>query len=134
MRGGAGPRSTARVRWAGSAGEIVPPAGACGGEVDQRVAAAHGVARVAGNDPESIRAATCTMLTEILEFHRIDAEAVVSCVFAASPGIDASFPAAAARTIGFEAVPLLDLQAFGDAGGELTVEVLLRYHARAQGG
>ena len=57
-------------------------------------------------------------------------EHVVSCIFTATDDLDAEFPAVAARSLGFERVPLLCAREIPVPGSmPRVIRVLIHYHA-----
>lgn len=92
--------------------------------------ALRGATTVERNDAESIRGATTALMETILERNTLRPERVISCVFTATHDLDAEFPAAAARAVGFENVPLLCAQEIPVPGSlPRVIRVLLHYHA-----
>jgi chorismate mutase len=71
------------------------------------VRAVRGATTVDHNDAEEIAVATRELLTEMLRVNGIDLEDIISVLFTTSPDLTAAFPAAAARGIGFQTVPLM---------------------------
>ena len=71
------------------------------------VRAIRGAIQVEANTPESIAAGTKELLAEILQANSLTPSSVISVILTATPDLNAAFPAAAAREVGFEAVPLL---------------------------
>jgi chorismate mutase len=69
--------------------------------------AVRGAIQVDQNDRESILDGTRELVTEVLERNAIQVADIISVVFTATPDLTAEFPAYAARTLGFEDVPLL---------------------------
>lgn len=74
-----------------------------------------GAITVQENDKEQIFAAVGTLLKELLARNGIKTEEIGAAIFSATPDLNAAFPAAAARRVGWELVPLFGAQ-------ELTVE------------
>lgn len=72
--------------------------------------AVRGATTVASNTPDQILAATRELLSELLVRNRIEAEAIVSIIFTATPDLNSEFPAAAARQLGLNNTPLLCMQ------------------------
>ena len=72
-----------------------------------RVFALRGAISVDRNDAADIHEATTTLMREIMQRNALAPDDVVSCIFTATEDLDADFPAAAARTLGFDGVPLL---------------------------
>jgi len=71
------------------------------------VRAIRGATQVEANTAEAITSATQELLLEILKVNGITSEEVISVLFTSSPDLDATFPAAAARSVGFEDTPLI---------------------------
>jgi chorismate mutase len=59
------------------------------------------------NDPTTIVAATDRLLRDMVSANRVDAEDIASVLFTTTPDLNAEFPAAAARALGWRKVPLL---------------------------
>ncbi|MDE3112916.1 MAG: chorismate mutase [Chloroflexota bacterium] len=66
-----------------------------------------GATTVAANDREEIVSATKDLLQRIVALNAMASEDVASVWFTATPDLDAEFPAAAAREIGWTDVPLI---------------------------
>jgi chorismate mutase len=71
------------------------------------VRAIRGAVQVEANTPEAISAGTQELLSEILKANQLPIDSVISVLLTATPDLNAAFPAAAAREVGFEATPLL---------------------------
>ena len=71
------------------------------------VRAIRGAVQVEANTAEAISAGTQELLSEILKANHLPIESVISVLLTATPDLNAAFPAAAAREVGFEATPLL---------------------------
>lgn len=71
------------------------------------VKAIRGAIQVEENSASAIAAGTKELLTEILLANKLDVSSVISVLLTATPDLNAAFPAAAAREVGFEATPLL---------------------------
>lgn len=71
------------------------------------VRAIRGATQAEANSVEAISAATKELLLAILEGNNLSPSQIVSVILTATPDLTATFPAAAAREIGFESVPLL---------------------------
>lgn len=71
------------------------------------VRAIRGAVQVEGNTAEAIAAGTKELLAEILRANDLSVDAVISVLLTATPDLTATFPAAAAREVGFESTPLL---------------------------
>jgi chorismate mutase len=99
---------------------------------DLRLWAVRGATRAASNDPEKVVEATQELMRELMSRNDLAAEQMVSCIFTSTHDLNAEFPAAAARKIGLEAVPLLCAQEI-DVPGSMrsVVRVLVHYYAPA---
>jgi chorismate mutase len=71
------------------------------------VRAIRGAIQVEANTAEAIAAGTKELLAEILHANDLAVDQVISVLLTATPDLNAAFPAAAAREVGFEATPLL---------------------------
>jgi chorismate mutase len=71
------------------------------------VRAIRGAIQVEANSPEAISAGTRELLVAVLEANQLSVDQVISVLLTATPDLNASFPAAAAREVGFESTPLL---------------------------
>ncbi|CAN2197106.1 AroH Chorismate mutase [Candidatus Nanopelagicaceae bacterium] len=71
------------------------------------VRAIRGAIQVEANTPEAIAAGTKELLAEILKANSLPVSDVISVLLTATPDLNAAFPAAAAREVGFESTPLL---------------------------
>jgi chorismate mutase len=95
-----------------------------------RLFALRGAISVERNESQAILAATTELMQALMERNGLGPEDVVSCIFTATNDLDTAFPAAAARAIGFEAVPLLCAREI-DVEGSLArvIRVLIHYYA-----
>lgn len=95
-----------------------------------RLFALRGATTADRNDAEAIRAATEDLMREVMARNELTTDAVVSCIFTVTADLDAAFPAAAARGLGFDRVPLLCAREI-DVPGALprVIRVLMHYHA-----
>lgn len=85
-----------------------------------------GAITVEKNEKALIFAAVQTLLRELLAVNDVTTEEVGAAIFSATPDLDAVFPAAAARQIGWDMVPLFGAQELAVEGGlERCVRVLL---------
>jgi chorismate mutase len=74
---------------------------------DDRLFAVRGAAQAEANEPGAILAATEKLLREVLERNGLAPEALVSCLLTTTDDLDAEFPAAAARRLGLDSLPLI---------------------------
>lgn len=79
------------------------------GEYDctMSVRAIRGATQAQSNSPEAIASATRELVAEILSANHLTPASVISILFTASPDLNASFPAAAVRELGFADTPLI---------------------------
>src|SRR5215469_1371058 len=70
--------------------------------------AIRGATTVERNESEEILAATKELLHLMVERNHLSIEDIASAIFTVTEDLDAAFPAAAARAIGWTEVPLLD--------------------------
>ncbi len=93
-----------------------------------------GASSCATNTAEEISEVTQELLLAMLERNGLRHDDVISVLFTTTPDLTASFPAAAARGIGFGDVPLLCASEINVPGAmPLTVRVLLHaYTERAR--
>ena len=66
-----------------------------------------GATTVKNNNKEEILEATRELLSEIVKNNQIKVDDIASIVFSATEDVDADFPAAAARELGWKDTPLL---------------------------
>ena len=75
-----------------------------------RLWAVRGATKVGRNDPEEILEATEELMRELIARNELEPERIFSCIFTATHNLNAEFPAAAARKLGLDSVPLLCAQ------------------------
>lgn len=66
-----------------------------------------GATTVKNNDKKDILAATKELLAGIVKSNQVKVEDIASVIFSATKDLDAEFPAAAARELGWDETPLL---------------------------
>lgn len=95
-----------------------------------RLFALRGATSVEQNESQAILDATIELMRALMERNGLGPEDVVSCIFTATDDLDAAFPAAAARSIGFDSVPLLCAREI-EVEGSLprVIRVLIHYYA-----
>lgn len=71
------------------------------------IRAIRGAIQVEANTAEAISAGTKELLLEIIAANRLERDEIISVILTATPDLTATFPAAAAREIGFESIPLI---------------------------
>jgi chorismate mutase len=96
---------------------------------ERRLWAVRGATRAGANDPEKVVTATQELMRELMTRNEIQPEQMVSCIFTSTHDLNAEFPAAAARQIGLESVPLLCAQEIDVPGSMRSViRVLVHYY------
>lgn len=83
---------------------------------DLRVRGIRGAITVARDEPEAILAATERLLRAIVERNGFAPDDVASALFTVTPDLVSEFPAAAARRMGWDLVPLLNFTEIGVPG------------------
>lgn len=78
--------------------------------------AVRGAIRVDRNDRESVLRSARRLLRAIIERNGLERERIVAAHFTMTPDLDAAFPAAAARELGWKDVPMLGAQETAVAG------------------
>ncbi|MCU0640543.1 MAG: chorismate mutase [Candidatus Margulisbacteria bacterium] len=76
-----------------------------------------GAITVTHNDKAEILAATKELLQKMVADNALVIDAIATAVFTATPGLNAEFPAVAAREIGWNDTPLLCTQEIAVPGG-----------------
>ena len=71
------------------------------------VRAIRGAIQVEENSAHAIAAGTKELLAEIVRANSLEVTQIISVLLTATPDLNAAFPAAAAREVGFESTPLL---------------------------
>lgn len=84
-----------------------------------------GATTVSANTREAIWQATQELLIAMVEANHIDVEDIVDVIFTTSKDLNAAFPAAAARQLGWVHVPLLDVQQLDAPDLPKTLRVLI---------
>ncbi len=74
------------------------------------VRAIRGAINVPANTAEDISLSTERLLKEMCDANRLDTSQIISIFFTVTVDLDAAFPAAAARKLGWNDIPLLDAQ------------------------
>jgi chorismate mutase len=76
-----------------------------------------GAITVERDEPPLLREATARLLKAIVERNAIVPEDIASALFTVTPDLSSDFPAAAARSIGWTMVPLLNFTEIAVPGG-----------------
>ena len=71
------------------------------------VRAIRGAIQVGVDDRQEILDGTAELVTHVMERNSLTTDQVISVIFSATPDLRAEFPALAARSLGFQEVPLL---------------------------
>ena len=96
---------------------------------DLRLWAVRGATKARSNDPKAIIDATEELVRELLARNELGTDRLVSCIFTSTHDLNAEFPAAAARQLGLESVPLLCAQEIDVPGSMRSViRVLVHYY------
>jgi chorismate mutase len=90
--------------------------------------AIRGAIQVGANTPEEIASGVKELLPAILAANALNADQVISVILTCTPDLNAAFPAAFAREIGFGAVPLLCAVEM-DVPGALPLVIRVMLHA-----
>ena len=90
--------------------------------------AIRGAIQVGANTPDEIASGVKELLPAILEANSLTADQVISVILTCTPDLNAAFPAAFAREIGFGAVPLLCAVEM-DVPGALPLVIRVMLHA-----
>ena len=90
--------------------------------------AIRGAIQVGANTPEEIASGVKELLPAILEANSLTSDQVISVILTCTPDLNAAFPAAFAREIGFGAVPLLCAVEM-DVPGALPLVIRVMLHA-----
>jgi chorismate mutase len=85
-----------------------------------------GAINVSANTRDAIQKATTRLLLAMCEANHLDSSAIISAFFTVTTDLNATYPAAAARALGWLDVPLLDAKEIEVPGGmPRVVRVLL---------
>ena len=80
------------------------------------VRAIRGAIQVGADDRQEILDGTAELVTEVMERNGLSTDQVISVIFSATPDLRSEFPALAARSLGFQEVPLLCCSEIGVPG------------------
>ena len=85
-----------------------------------------GATTAISNDPESIREATKKLLVALTKANALRPNDIAAVIFSSTPDLNAAFPAAAARELGWNDVPLFGTQEIDcQTGISLCIRVLI---------
>ena len=97
-----------------------------------RIRAIRGAIQVGANTPEEIESGVKELLPAILKANSLKSEEVISVLLTCTPDLNAAFPAAFAREVGFGAVPLLCAVEM-DVPGALPLVIRVMLHTELAG-
>jgi chorismate mutase len=92
------------------------------------VRAIRGATQLSADDPDEMKDAVTELVRLIMVRNHLEADDLISAVFTSTPDLVSGFPAAAARGIGLEDVPLLCAREL-DVSGALPRVVRVMFHA-----
>ena len=96
-----------------------------------RVRALRGATTARGNTADAIEAATAELLDAMMTRNRVSEQDLISIIFTTTTDLNAGFPAAAARSLGFSDVPLLCAQEIDVPGAPARcIRVLMHLETR----
>jgi chorismate mutase len=85
-----------------------------------------GATTAIANEPELIRSATKNLLVALTKANALSPGDIAAVIFSSTPDLDAAFPAAAAREMGWNEVPLFGTQEIDcPTGIALCIRVLI---------
>lgn len=94
-----------------------------------RVTAIRGAVQAEANTAEAILDATESLMREVVASNELEPEAMISALFTTTDDLDAEFPAAAARRMGLNDVPLMCAREIPVPGAmPLVIRVMLHTH------
>jgi chorismate mutase len=97
---------------------------------EERLFAVRGAAQAEANEAEAILAATEELMRALIERNELGPAAMVSCLFTTTEDLDAEFPAAAARNMGLDSVPLLCAREINVPGAmPRVIRAMVHYYA-----
>ena len=95
-----------------------------------RLFAARGAVQAVANERDAILDATEELMRELIDRNGLEPGEMVSCMFTTTEDLDAEFPAAAARRIGLDAVPLMCSREIPVPGSmPRVIRVMLHFYA-----
>lgn len=94
--------------------------------------AIRGAIQVGANTPEEIASGVKELLPAILEANSLKSDDVISVLLTCTPDLNAAFPAAYAREIGFGAIPLLCAVEM-DVPGSMSLVIRVMLHVQMEG-
>ncbi len=98
--------------------------------MEQMLRAIRGATTVESDDANLIESATSELLEEMLLRNSVDRDSLVCIFFSATPDISAGFPAAGARAIGLNDVPLFGSMELGVSGSvERCIRIMVQCYS-----
>jgi chorismate mutase len=95
-----------------------------------RLHALRGAISVEHDEAGEVLSRTTELMRELLDRNGLHPDDVVSCIFTATPDLKAAFPAAAARDMGFDQVPLMCAVEIDVPGAvPMIIRVMAHYYA-----
>jgi chorismate mutase len=98
-----------------------------------RLFALRGAVSVERDERDAILEATAELIGELARRNDLTPEMTVSCIFTCTPDLTAEFPAVAARSAGFDSVPLLCAQEIPVPGAMPRVIRVMIHHLAEEG-
>jgi chorismate mutase len=71
------------------------------------IRAVRGAIQIDADERQAILDGTAELVTEVMSRNKLSTDQVISVIFTATPDLTMEFPALAARSLGFQEVPLL---------------------------
>ena|SRR5688572_240804 len=99
--------------------------------MDERLYAVRGAVTIDEDTREQVVERTQALLKQILERNAIAPESIVSVFFTATDDVHAEFPAAAARLMGLNGIPLMcarELDVHSSLAMPLCIRILMHYY------
>lgn len=88
-----------------------------------------GATTVEHNETGAILSATRELLMALIEANGIDEDSVASAIFTTTPDLDACYPAAAARELGWTRVALMGMQEIAAPNGvPMAIRILIHWN------
>jgi chorismate mutase len=95
-----------------------------------RLFAVRGAVQASANERDAILDATEELMRELIDRNELEPAEMVSCMFTTTEDLDAEFPAAAARRIGLDTVPLMCSREIPVPGSlPRVIRVMLHFYA-----
>lgn len=95
------------------------------------IRAIRGATQVSANTPEAIAEGVKELMLALMSANSLTPEEVISVFFTSTPDLNAAFPAAACREIGFSSVPLIGSVEV-DVPGALDKAIRVMVHCQSE--